>query len=118
MPLRTLEGDALQEMILILNQGITDQGEPAILREAMPSANFVSHQTVRNAISKGSDSDISPKSALYIMSAVKSHISTQSTQKIVTQNFNEFVCVLLELRLDNLAQQLVDKLRKNACQIV
>ena len=113
MVTRTPEGDALQEMTATLNEGISEQGTPSTFGDAMSSANFVSPQTVRNAMSKGGDSDYIKVSNM--MSAVKSHISTQSTQEKVTQRFNEFVIKLHDLRLENLAQLLVERLRKNAC---
>lgn len=98
-------------MTLLINQVISNQHEPVLFGDAMSSANFVSPQTVSNAISKGGNSDYAKVSA--IMSAVKSHITTQSTQEKVTQKFNEFVLILQNLRLDYLAQVLLDKLRKN-----
>ena len=108
----TLEGDALQEMTATLNEGISEQGTLNTFGDAMSSANFVSPQTVRYAMSKGGDSDYVKVSN--IMSAVKSHISTQSTQEKVTRRFNEFVILLHNLGLENLAQLLVERLRKNS----
>ena len=113
MAKRTLEGDALQDMTSILNHGISDQVQPIPFGEVMSSANFVSDQTVKNVTSRGG-SNYTEVSA--IMVAVRSHICTQRKQEMVTQKFNEFVLILHnELRLDALAQQLVDKLSKNAC---
>ena len=116
MPTRTLEGDTLQEMTATLNEGISSQTEPFAFGEAMSSANFVASQLVRNAMIARGEGNYSKVST--IMAAVTSHISTQLMQEKRTQKFNEFVLILHNLRLDNLAQQLVEKLRKNACLIV
>ena len=105
MATRTSEGDALQEMTATLNEGISEQGTPSTFGDAMSSANFVSPQ---NAISRGGDSDYTKVGN--ITSAVKSHISTQSTQEKVTRRFKRH-----DLRLGNLTQLLVERLRKNAC---
>ena len=115
MPTRTLEGDALEEMTATLNEGISSQTELIAFGEAMSSANFVASQLVRNAITRGEGNYFKVST---IMAAVTSHISTQLTQEKRTQKFNEFVLILHNLRLDNLAQQLVEKLRKNACLII
>ena len=110
MTTRTKEEDALEEMTLTLNQAISNQADLAMFGDA--AAKFVSKQFVNGVKSKMGESNYSKVST--IMSAVISHITTQSTQELVTQEFNKFILMLREvLRLEGLAQQLEDKLSKN-----
>ena len=111
MSTRTKESEVLLEMTERLNTSISEQiQELARFGNAMISAKFIAERTVTDASSKVGESHYGKISA--IMSAVKGHITSQPTQKMITKRFNDFVVKLHYLSLDILAQQLVDELRK------
>ncbi len=108
MSRRTAEGDILQEMGSTLNDTISKQWSLERLGSVMSSAGFVSERTVEDITSIGGISKYDKVSR--IMSAVKDYITNSGG---VTQKFDQFIILLYnELRLEHLAQQLVEKLGK------
>ena len=102
MTQKTGEGDVLQNMCDRINDTITDQLEVRRFADAMSSAGFIPEKTASGITGTEGISNYAKVSR--IMSCVKSHIT--SSQVKSTQEFDSFLRVLRDLRLDDLALQL------------
>ena len=116
MPKRSDEGDVLTErladIIEVLQHNLIAFGNEACSAEYK----FVSQSKVNNTHSKhgiGNDSKASE-----LMGAVFTNITIQSTPERITRRFSDFVMLLYNLELDDLAQRLVEELSKCALLVI
>ena len=102
--------DVLRKMSATLNRSISDQSNPILFGDLMSSAGFLAETTAKdiNSIVGITNYDKVNK----IMCAVSSHF-TDVAHENITQEFDRFVQVLRDdMRMEDLAKQLLEKLRK------
>ena len=106
---RSKESDVLRVMTATLNVTISKQCDPVRFADAAYSAGFISEETKMDSLSSVRN-DYGKVSK--VMSAVKTHITQQSNYE-VCRKFDRFILLLHgELKMKDLAKQLVDKLRE------
>ena len=104
--------DVLRTMTSTLNEAISEQSDPLRFADAVYSAGFITKDaksdamsSVRNRYGKVSQ----------VMSIVETHIRQQLNYDEVCRKFDRFILLLHdELKMKDLATQLVDKLREFA----
>ena len=105
MSKRSAEGDTLDDLNHDINSVLAnhlDQFAGAVC------AKFVPQPTVSSIVSQHGVSKYSKASQ--IMDAVRSSITIQASQEMITKKFDDFVLLLRNLNLDYLADLLVEKL--------
>ena len=109
---RSKEADLLREMTGPLNVAISDQSDPVRFADAAYSAGFISKETKNDSLSSVKN-DYGKVSK--VMSAVNTHITRQANYDEVCRKFDRFIVLLHdELKMKDLAKQLVEKLRELA----
>ena len=109
---RTKEGEVLRVMTSTVNVAISKQSDPVRFADAAYSAGFISEELKMDSMSATSN-DYGKVSK--VMFAVMTHIKQQSEYGQVCRKFDRFILLLCdELKMKDLAKQLVDKL----CELV
>ena len=110
---KSKEGNVLQLMTSTLNVTISKQTDPVRFADAVYSAGFISEETKMDSLSSMRNDYVKVSK---VMSAVMTHITQQSSCDKVRRKFDQFILLLHgELKMKDLAKQLVDKLRELAC---
>ena len=99
-------------MTSTLNVAISQQSDPLRFADAAYSAGFISEEAKNDAMSSVRN-DYGKVSK--VVSVVKTHITQQANYDKVCQKFDHFILLLHdELKMKDLARQLVEKLRELA----
>lgn len=109
MSRRTEEGLVLQRLTQRLIDNISASTSPPKFGDVMCGAGFITKQMAIDVTGISGVSDYTKVSR--ILSDVSNHITSQHSGEMVTEKFDQFVMLLCDqLALDDLAQQLVQKL--------
>ena len=93
-----------------LNQTLSTQSSADDFGSRMSSAGFISDPALSNILTTMGISEYVKVSR--IMAAAKAHVTTSGSAKRVTEKFNQFVLILYDMHLNELAEELVKKLCK------